>query len=229
MRWWWIPVLAAAVVAGGYLLLTPQEDTVPNSGPIALSMEERTLLLRLARDSLAAHLEGRSPSPVDEALLTPAVHEVAACFVTLTKGGALRGCILDSFRAHEPIYKNVQRNAILAATVDNRFPAVRAAELPTLRIEISVLGSPYPLEFSGPDDLLRRLRPGIDGVTLTTSYGTATFLPQVWEELSDPQVFLGELCRKHGAPRDAWRTAALLRVEVYQANHFSEAEPAESD
>jgi len=79
------------------------------------------------------------------------------------------------------------------------------------------------------DDLLRKLRPGIDGVILATTYGTSTFLPQVWEELSDPEVFLGELCRKHGAPSSAWRTQALLRVEVYQANHFSESDPGLGD
>ncbi len=199
------------------------------TGPVDLSPDEKSFLLRLARESLTANLAGRPPDPVDAALLTPATREIAACFVTLTKGGSLRGCILDAFAAHEPIYKNVQRNAVLAATADPRFPAVREAELAALTIEISVLGKPYELASSGPDDLLRKLRPGIDGVILTTTYGTSTFLPQVWEELTDPEVFLGELCRKHGAPRDAWRTSALLRVDVYQANHFSETDPGLAD
>jgi AmmeMemoRadiSam system protein A len=225
MRWWWVLIIAAVVAAAGYAFLAPKEATVSRTGPVALSPDEKSLLLRLARESLAANLAGRSPAPIDDALLTPATREVAACFVTLTKGGSLRGCILDAFAAHEPIYRNVQRNAVLAATADPRFPAVREAELPTLTIEISVLGKPYELESSGPDDLLRKLRPGIDGVILTTTYGTSTFLPQVWEELPDPEVFLGELCRKHGAPSSAWRTPALLRVEVYQANHFSESDP----
>lgn len=229
MRWWWILIIAAAVAAAGYAFLVPKEATVSRVGPVELSLEERSLLLRLARESLAANLAGRSPTPIDAALLTPATREVAACFVTLTKGNSLRGCILDSFKAHEPIYRNVQRNAILAATSDPRFPPVREAELPTLTVEISVLGRPYELDFDGPDDLLRKLCPGVDGVILTTTYGTSTFLPQVWEKLADPQVFLGELCRKHGAPRDAWRTPALLRVEVYQANHFSEADSGLAD
>lgn len=229
MRWWWVLIIAAAVAAAGYMFLAPKEATVSRTGPVELSPDEKTLLLRLARESLAANLAGRSPIPVDAALLTPATREVAACFVTLTKGGSLRGCILDAFAAHEPIYKNVQRNALLAATADPRFPAVREAELPALTVEISVLGKPYELDSSGPDDLLRKLRPGIDGVILTTTYGTSTFLPQVWEELADPEVFLGELCRKHGAPHDAWRTEALLRVEVYQANHFSEADSGLAD
>ncbi len=229
MRWWWVLIIAAVVAAAGYAFLAPKEATVSRTGPVDLSPDEKSLLLRLAREALAAELAGRPAPPVDVALLTPATREVAACFVTLTKGGSLRGCILDSFTAHEPIYENVQRNVVLAAMGDPRFPAVRQAELPALTVEISVLGKPYELDFDGPDDLLRRLRPGVDGVILTTTYGTSTFLPQVWEELADPELFLGELCRKHGAPRDAWRTKALLRVEVYQANHFSEADAELAD
>jgi AmmeMemoRadiSam system protein A len=230
MRWWWILVLAAAVVAaGGVVLFTSKEVAVPRQGPVELGVGEKRLLLRLAREALEAHLSGRSPSLVEETLLTPAVREEAPCFVTLTQGGSLRGCILDSFAAHEPIYKNVQRNVVLAATADPRFPPVRAAELGSLTIEISILGSPCPLEFQDPDDLIRKLSPGIDGVILTTTYGTSTFLPQVWEQLPDPQVFLGELCRKHGAPSDTWRTSALVRVEVYQVNHFSEADGGLTD
>jgi len=229
MRWWWILVLAAAVAAGTAALFISKEVVVPQHGPVSLGVSEKRLLLDLARAALAAHLAGRSPSSVEEALLTPAVRVEAPCFVTLTQSGSLRGCILDSFAAHEPIYLNVQRNVVLAATADPRFPPVRSAELGSLTIEISILGSPYPLEFEDPDDLIRKLSPGIDGVILTTTYGTSTFLPQVWEQLPDAQVFLGELCRKHGAPSDAWRTDALLRIEVYQVNHFSEPDAELAD
>jgi AMMECR1 domain-containing protein len=69
------------------------------------------------------------------------------------------------------------------------------------------------------------LRPGIDGVILTTTYGSSTYLPQVWEQIPDPELFLTELCRKHGAPGDCWRTDDLVRVEVYQVHHFEEAKP----
>jgi AmmeMemoRadiSam system protein A len=229
MRWSWILVLAAAVAAGAVAFFVSKEVVVPQHGPVSLGVSEKRLLLHLAREALAAHVAGRSPSSVEETLLTPGVREEAPCFVTLTQRGALRGCILDSFAAHEPIYRNVQRNVVLAATADPRFPPVRAAELGSLTIEISILGSPYPLEFEDPDDLIRKLSPGIDGVILTTTYGTSTFLPQVWEQLPDPQVFLGELCRKHGAPSDAWRTDALLRLEVYQVNHFSEPDAELAD
>ncbi len=192
------------------------------SGPLELSAAEKTALLGLARASLRAHLEGSPPPSIDERTLSPAMRERAACFVTLTEDGNLRGCILDSFQPHESVARNVVRNAILAATVDSRFPQVRPDELGRLKIEISVLGRPYAIPHSPPDRLAASLRPGVDGVILKTTFGTSTFLPQVWEQIPDPLAFLSELCRKQGAPSNCWRTNDLLQVEVYQVTHFSE-------
>jgi len=117
------------------------------------------------------------------------------------------------------------RNVVLAATADPRFPPVSPAEVDGLQIEISILGESYPIAFSTPEELADLLRPGVDGVILTTTYGSSTFLPQVWEQLPDAEMFLGELCRKHGAPADCWKTDELIRVEIYQVNHFEEDVP----
>jgi len=195
-------------------------------GPIELSLSEKEMLLGLARASLRAHLAGEDAASVDEAEIPAGLMHDAACFVTLTDRGRLRGCILDSFVPHEPIYANVMRNVILAATGDPRFPPVTSDELASLSIEVSVLGRPYPIELFGPESLVATLRPGIDGVILTTTFGSSTYLPQVWEQIPDPEEFLTELCRKHGAPADAWRTDELIRVELYQVNHFGEADPS---
>jgi len=148
--------------------------------------------------------------------------------VTLSKARQLRGCILDSFAPHEAIYQNVMRNVLLAATQDSRFPPVTPEELEEISIEISVLGRSYPIQFEDSAELLTILRPGIDGVILTTSFGSSTYLPQVWEQLPDPEQFLTELCRKHGALGECWRTNDLLRVELYQVNHFG-ASDSEGD
>ncbi len=193
-------------------------------GPLDLTAGEKQELLAIARASLRAHLEGVAPETVDDSALPPALRQEAACFVTLTRGLALRGCILDSFQPHESVARNVARNAILAATVDARFPAVRREELEKLTIEISVLGPPYAIPHAPPSQLAATLRPGVDGVILKTRSGTSTFLPQVWEQIPDVEDFLSELCLKQGAPADCWKTQALLRVEVYQVNHFSEAD-----
>lgn len=220
---------AAAIVVGALLLVGTREASVARIGPPELTSEERAFLLNLARETLRANLSGEPEPLIDEASLSDGLRVRAACFVTLQKSGLLRGCMLDSFTPHESIARNVASNVLLAAQRDPRFPAVRLAELGDIEIEISVLGQPYPVTYRTPDELLSLLRPGIDGVTLTTQYGTSTYLPQVWEQLTDPDTFLSELCRKHGAPGDCWRTKELLRVEIYQVNHFGESDASPDD
>jgi AmmeMemoRadiSam system protein A len=219
----WRAAGALLLVGLGIALLLLKEDGM-QAGPLQLASEEKTVLLRWARTALRAHLENGAPPSIDESSLPRALREHASCFVTLTDNGALRGCILDSFRPHESVAQNVARNVVLAATVDSRFAPVGLAELDRLTIEISILGQPYAIPHSPPERLVAALRPEVDGVILTTTFGTSTFLPQVWEQLPGVEVFLSELCRKQGAPAPCWQTANLLRVEVYQVSHFSEAD-----
>jgi AmmeMemoRadiSam system protein A len=219
----WRAAGALLLVGLGIALLLLKEDGM-QAGPLQLTSEEKATLLRWARTALRAHLENGTPPSIDEDSMPRALRERASCFVTLTDNGALRGCILDSFQPHESVARNVARNVVLAATVDSRFASVSLAELDRLTIEVSILGRPYAIPHSPPERLVAALRPEVDGVTLTTTYGTSTFLPQVWEQLPGVEVFLSELCRKQGAPATCWRTADLLRVEVYQVTHFSEAD-----
>ena len=217
------------LVAGVLLLVGTREVPMERVGPLELSAEEQAYLLDLARRTLRAHLSGAAGPTIDETTLSERLRTNAACFVTLNKGGRLRGCILDSFMPHEAIFRNVMRNVVLAATGDPRFPLVTLEELDEITVEISVLGRSYPIRFEDSDELLSILRPGIDGVILTTSFGSSTYLPQVWEQLPDPALFLTELCRKHGAPGDCWKSNDLLHVELYQATHFGEVGESDSD
>jgi AMMECR1 domain-containing protein len=90
-----------------------------------------------------------------------------------------------------------------------------------VHIEISVLSIPQPLKFSSPEDLCDKLRPGVDGVVLRVGPGEATFLPQVWDELPEKDVFLGYLSRKAGLEPSAWRNPEV-RVMTYQVEAFEE-------
>jgi len=209
-----------AVLIGSALL--PHMTT--RRGNEGLSPDEQRLVLQLARRQLEMVLAGKGEIEVDRGKLSPALTRDAACFVTLTKKGTLRGCILDSFVPHEPLYKNVLRNVVLAATRDPRFLPVTRDEVDAIRIEISVLATPRPLLFDSPDDLLSKLSPGEDGVILKTRYGSSTYLPQVWETFPDPEVFLSSLCEKQGAPADCWRSDPSVEVEIYHVFHFAEGE-----
>jgi AmmeMemoRadiSam system protein A len=171
------------------------------------------LLTALARAAIAA--EFGAPWPV---LPRPAwLEEPAATFVTLTLHAQLRGCI-GSIEARHSLYDDVTRNARAAAHDDPRFSPLTADELPDVRIEVSVLTAPQPLQFSGEADALRRLRPGIDGVILQYGRRRATFLPQAWKQLPEPHEFMAHLKKKAGLPADLW--ADDLRLSVFQVETF---------
>lgn len=189
-----------------------------------LPPEDRHYLLNLARQSIAAYLEGRALPPVDLAALSPELTRPGACFVTLTIGGDLRGCI-GSIEPRQPLALDVQENALGAAFRDPRFPPLSRRELERVHIEISVLTVPEPLAYSDGDDLLRKLRPGVDGVIIERGWRRATFLPQVWEKLPDRRDFLAQLCMKAGLPPDDYRRPGL-QVFTYQVEMFEEAHPS---
>ena len=188
---------------------------------MSLSLPDRQYLLKLAREAIARHLREEDPATIDLDTLPDSLSCDGACFVTLTKHGALRGCI-GSLEARRPLVLDVRENAVAAAFHDPRFPPMRLEELDDLHVEVSVLSSPQPLSYDGPDDLIAQLRPGVDGVVIERGWNRATFLPQVWEKLPDPRQFLEHLCVKAFLPADAYRSPGL-DVYTYQVEKFDEA------
>lgn len=187
-----------------------------------LDPEERRLLLALAREAVARSVTGAPLPEIEACKVPPRLAEPAGCFVTLTREGALRGCI-GNLEPRWPLWQAVLENARAAATRDRRFPPVGPDELETLRIEISVLTPPQPLACDSPDALLARLVPGRDGVLLELGTRRATFLPQVWDKLPDKVSFLDQLALKAGGAAGDWRRPDA-RVSVYTVEHFEEAD-----
>ena len=185
------------------------------------SLDERRHLLALARKAVTAAANG-SRGPAADMGGFEKLGVRRACFVTLTKGGVLRGCI-GTLSPQEPLHEAVVRRARSAAVEDPRFPPVQPDELKELKIEISVLTLPAPLPFSSPDDLLAKLRPKVDGVVLRAEGSSATYLPQVWEQLPDKREFMDELARKAGLSPGAWRRPGA-EVLTYQVEAFKETE-----
>ena len=110
--------------------------------------------------------------------------------------------------------------AIAAATRDPRFQPVTEAELPDITISVSVLDLPRPFQVDSPNDYLEQLTHQ-DGVILISGNRSATYLPQVWEELPEPVEFLSRLCLKAGVPDDCWRDPQT-QVYTYRAQEFGE-------
>lgn len=187
------------------------EIKVPESPP-ALSPDAERLLLKVARESIAAALRGEEYSP-PEGLPAP-LGEPGAVFVSLHLGADLRGCI-GVTRPLPTLAGAVTQCARAAALEDPRFPPLGEEELGGSTIEISVLGGTRAL---APGEMPRV---GVDGLVVSKGPCHGLLLPQVAREHGwSPQRFLEEACRKAGLPRDAWKSGA--RVRAFQARVFSE-------
>jgi AmmeMemoRadiSam system protein A len=94
-------------------------------------------------------------------------------------------------------------------------------ELDQTEIEVSILTEPRPLEYQSRQDLTKKLRVKVDGVIIRKGHASATFLPQVWEQLPQPEEFLSHLCLKAGLPSDAWKDPEV-EILTYQVQYFEE-------
>ena len=185
-----------------------------------LTLEEQTILLRLAREALERGVRGEELPPLEMSSLPPRLREEGSSFVTLTFHGQLRGCI-GSLEPYQALAEDVREHAVAAALKDPRFPPVSEAELDGIPLEVSRLTRPLPLEYKDANDLLSRLHPFADGVILRDDFHRATFLPQVWEKIPDRADFLSNLCYKMGANPDLWRVKHL-EVLTYNVEEFHE-------
>ena len=183
-----------------------------------IPLEIQSYILRLARTSLDAAVQGEKLLQPDD--LPDELKKKSGCFVTLTIGGQLRGCI-GYIEPIMPLCKAIMDNARSAALRDPRFIPVTKEELSKIKVEVSVLTAPEPVSYTDPDDLLSKLVPNVDGIILKKGPHQSTFLPQVWEQLPDKIGFLQQLSLKAGLGADGWKTADVM---WYRAIHFEEKE-----
>lgn len=176
-----------------------------------LSDEEKQTLLRVARNSIEHGVETGEIMEVDQDLYSASLREEKAVFVTLKRLGKLRGCI-GVIEASSSLVAEVAYCAYCAAFRDFRFGPVRAHELEGLDIRISILTPSERIHFTSQADLLRQLRPGVDGLTLHDGNHRGSFLPVMWGEIPTPEEFLKHLKIKAGLPPDFWSDA----VEVFR-------------
>ncbi|MDO9449684.1 MAG: AmmeMemoRadiSam system protein A [Rugosibacter sp.] len=212
---------------------TDARKTRLDSGAATAAEKLGGLLLPIARAAIASALG--QPGVADESLSrdvfpetgsnnnpladAPRLHQPGASFVTLTQNGALRGCI-GTLEAHRTLLADIKANAMAAAFRDPRFAPLQAAELDITEIEVSLLSAIQPIEFNSEREALEALRPGMDGVVLEYRHYRSTFLPQVWEQLPTPELFLAHLKNKAGLPTDFW--AGEVRLSIYGVSKWKE-------
>ena len=179
---------------------------------LPLAESEQQILLLLAREAL---VESVSTGKLAEITLPPgAPDHPCGAFVTLRRGGRLRGCI-GYIESVKPLYETVRECALAAALRDMRFDHVEPDEVPLIHIEISVLS---PLVEISPEEV----EVGRHGLLISRGYTRGVLLPQVPVEWRwNRERFLTETCRKAGLPGDDWKNGA--RIQAFTAQIFTES------
>ncbi len=189
-----------------------------------MSIDEGRASVSLARAALDARY-GISGRPSEPAI--PIFSEKRGVFVTLNKAGTaeekLRGCIGFPYPV-KPLGEAIREAAVAAATEDPRFPPVKAKELDSITVEVSVLTVPQPLSVQ-PRDRPSAIRIGVDGLIISDAYNSGLLLPQVATEFSlNQEGFLLQACLKAGLAPGAWLDRRT-EVQVFQAEIFAEESP----
>ena len=179
----------------------------------SLGDEDKRLLLKVARDAIESRLSRKTMRLPQR--IPPVLNEPCGAFVTLHKGGKLRGCI-GHVAARKPLVETVREVAVAAALDDPRFAPLEQSELETMDLEISVLS---PLRKTSD---LSEIRVGVHGILIRRGYSSGLLLPQVATEHNwDRNTFLTNTCHKAGLSGDCWKSPDC-EVEIFSAIVFSE-------
>ncbi len=201
-------------------MTNPALSVMAHSSCIDLTSAQKSQLLAIARQSIASGMRTQEPLHVRAEELLGVLAEELASFVTLKQADRLRGCV-GSLEANRPLARSVAITAFHAAFRDSRFAPLALMELEQTQIEISVLSVPEPIVCGSEPDLLASLNPEEDGLLLEDCGQRATFLPQVWERLTDAESFVRQLKRKAGWSEDYW--SSTIQAYRYRSISFAEA------
>jgi AmmeMemoRadiSam system protein A len=202
------------------------------------SLEQRRILLRIAREAIISALEHRlfSDPPVPTELLDPrGVFTTLYLYPNPATGDQaasvgprgdphrelhrelreLRGCVGYAMPV-APLHRAVAETAHAAAFQDSRFLPVTKDDVSQLEISLSVLSRLFPVYPCS-------VEVGRHGLVITDGARRGLLLPQVPIENGwDQETFLEQTCRKAGLPLDAWRKNAM--IEAFTAEVFCDSD-----
>jgi hypothetical protein len=166
-----------------------------------LTSDEGIIAVKTARDTVEAVVHGSHPP---SASLPPVFTEKRGVFVTITRSGELRGCIGYPYPVL-PLKEAIPSAATGAALEDPRFPPVSVSELGQIRIEVTVLTPPQPIDVE-PDQRPHAVIIGKHGLIARSAGRSGLLLPQVATEYTwSPEEFLTHTCMKAGLPSNCWK------------------------
>jgi len=180
--------------------------------------EDGKVLLKLARDSIKSFFEGKDVHVKDD--IIKKYSEKHGVFVTITIDNTLRGCIGYPEPIY-PLYEAVLNSARSAAFSDPRFKPLTKEEFKDIHVEVSVLTVPELIK-AKPEDYVKNINVGEDGLIIRSKYSSGLLLPQVATEYNwDAKQFLEHTCEKAGLDKDSWKEKDIL-VYKFQGQIFKE-------
>jgi len=184
-----------------------------------LSLDDGKAFLKLARESVRTSFS-KQELKIDKGLIKK-FSEKQGVFVTINKNKELRGCIGFPEPTY-PLYDAIVKGSRSAAFEDPRFPSLEQNELDDVEFEISVLTVPELIDVKEPEEYLKKIKIGEDGLIIRGMLGSGLLLPQVFPEWkADEKKALEMTCSKAGLPADCWKDRSN-RIFKFQAQIFAE-------
>ena len=163
-------------------------------------------IVRLARATIESYVAtGSAPSPAP--LTAPEYPERAGAFVSLHRGGMLRGCIGTIGPTRPTLAEEVAANAVQAAMEDPRFSPLRREELSDLDVKVDVLHAPETCT-------LDQLDPASYGVIVTSGYRRGLLLPDL-DGVDDVATQVSIAMQKAGIPENTQCDLQRFKVDRY--------------
>ena len=187
-----------------------------------MNLDEGKKAVEYARNVIEEYVKNQR---IPTTNLDKVFNETQGAFVTIHTypDHDLRGCIgipLPVMPLKEAIAEGAK-----SATHDPRFPPLSEQELDNIIIEVTVLTKPEPINVENPQDYLKQIKIGRDGLIVEQGFYKGLLLPQVPVEQGwDKQEFLSHTCMKAGLMPDAWfdKNTKILR---FSGQVFTETKP----
>jgi hypothetical protein len=112
-----------------------------------------------------------------------------------------------------------------SATKDPRFPPLMEKELGSIIIEVTILTKPTLINVTKPEEYLKEIKIGRDGLIAEQGFYKGLLLPQVPVEQGwDGEEFLSHTCMKAGLMPDAWYDKNT-KISRFSGQIFTEIKP----
>ena len=188
-----------------------------------LSIDDGYTLVKTARKIVTEYLKNGKKLKLEKEFRNNFSFR-SGVFVTLNSHLGLRGCIGYPL-PNKLLFNALEDAAISAATEDSRFPPVKHKELNSITFEVTVLTPPKKIIASNPEEYLKQIKVGRDGLIVKHGFYSGLLLPQVpieyrWNE----KEFLEYTCEKAGLPKNYWKNPEI-EIQKFEGIVFKEENP----